>query len=217
MAKLTAPLLSFGARGQIGKTMVTSSWRGIKYARQHVIPTNPQTVAQMFVRNMFAMLREAWKLAPAQITATWDSFAQGRPFTGMNKWVGENVRALNGEADLNNIIFSPGSKGGLPPVGFSAATGATPGAVVGTFTYPDAPPGWTLVGGVVAAIPDSAPDAFFQGPFRATTVVAPAVDGIVTDMGDGVDCQVGGWLVWTKPNGETAYSVSLVDQATSDV
>jgi len=44
MSKLTGPLLSFGARGQIGKAMVTSTWKGVPYARQYVVPANPQTV-----------------------------------------------------------------------------------------------------------------------------------------------------------------------------
>ena len=216
MAKTTAPLLSFGARGQIGKTMVASTWRGVKYMRQHVIPTNPKTTAQMGVRNTFAMLREAWKLAPAQVVNAWNAFAQGRPFTGMNKWVGENIRALNGQIDLNNIIMSPGAKGGLPPIGFSAATGVVAGTIDVTFIYPDEPDGWTLIGASAAALPDAAPDAFFNGPFRAVSIVAPATTGTISDLGSAIPCQVGGWLLWEKPNGETAYSVSIVDQATSD-
>ena len=57
MAKLTGPLLSFGATGQIAKTMVVGTWRGIDYARQYVVPANPRTTAQQANRTRFALLR----------------------------------------------------------------------------------------------------------------------------------------------------------------
>lgn len=217
MAKLTGPLLSFGASGQIGKTLVAGKWRGIPYARQHVIPANPQTVAQQAVRTLFAQLREAWKLAPTEIYDTWNSFAQGRPFLGVNKFVGENIRVLNGEIDFNNMIFSPGSKGGLPPVSFSAVAGGASGEIDFTFVAPAPPSGWVLTSVVAAAFPDQVPGGIFEGPFVGETVAAPALTGTLAGLGSAIDYQVGGWLVWTKPDGTLAYSVGITDQATSAV
>lgn len=217
MAKLIGPLLSFGARGQIGKAMVTSTWRGVDYARQYVIPANPRTVAQTAVRSLFAYLREMWKLAPPEVTAAWNSFASGRPFTGMNKWVGENVRVLNGEVDLINLIGSPGSGGGLPPAAFSAATGAAAGQIAFDFTVPtDIPQGWVLSKSVAVAVPDADPTGIFTGPFVQEVVSVAPWDGILEGLPPGVNCQVMGWLVWEKPNGALAYSVALSDQAVSD-
>ena len=46
MAKLKAPLLSLGAAGQIGKTVVYFGWKGLNVAREYVIPTNPRTALQ---------------------------------------------------------------------------------------------------------------------------------------------------------------------------
>ena len=46
MAKLTAPLFSFGASGAIGKSLVFFPWKGINAVRQFVIPANPKTTAQ---------------------------------------------------------------------------------------------------------------------------------------------------------------------------
>src|SRR5262245_18965190 len=100
MSKTTAPLLSFDAAGSIGKTVVYSRWRGVSYARRHVVPANPNTTAQQEVRSTFALLREMSKLAPTLALAPWDAFAKGRPFTGMNKFVGENVRVLKGAANM---------------------------------------------------------------------------------------------------------------------
>src|SRR5690606_27546113 len=88
MGKTTAPLLSFDASGTLAKTVVYSRWRGISYARRHVIPANPRTIPQQFNRLAFATLREMWKVAPPAAQAPWDAFATGRPFTGMNAFIG---------------------------------------------------------------------------------------------------------------------------------
>jgi hypothetical protein len=211
MAKLTGPLLSFGASGQLGKTMVMAKWRGVPYARQHVVPTNPRTVAQQVVRKTFALLREMWKVAPAPVLDTWNAFAQGRPFLGVNKFVGENVRVLNGEALMTNMILSPGSKGGPGPTSIEAVAGAAPGEIDVDFMIPVAPNGWTLFQVVAAAFHDQIPSDFFTGPFVSAQAAAPATTVTLTGLGAGESCIVGAWLVWTKPDGSKAYSVSLVD------
>lgn len=216
MAKLSGPLLSFGARGQLGKTMVMSKWRGVPYARQHVIPTNPRTTAQQTVRKTFALLREAWKVAPAQVIDVWNTFAQGRPFLGVNKWVGENVRVLNGEMDMTNTIFSPGAKGGPAPATVIIATGGAAGEIDVDWTLPVAPNGWTIFGASIAAVPQQAPDEFFVGPFFGATVAAPALTYTITGLVAGDPYVVGIWLVWTKPDGSKAYSASLTDVANAD-
>lgn len=213
MSKTTAPLLSFGARGQIGKTMVASSWRGVKYMRQHVIPANPRTVAQQAVRSTFALLREMWKIAPAIQTAPWDAFAKGRPFTGMNKFVGENVRVLNGETTMDNFIGSPGSGGGLPPTSI-VLTDATSQVITAAFTNPAAPSGWTLTAAQAVAFKDQDPAGFFTGPYVAAEDTSAPMDTVSLDVGVAGDYQVAGWLKWTKPDGTFAYSVGLTGQVT---
>jgi len=46
MAKLKAPLMSLGAAGAIGKTLVFFGWKGLDVVREYVIPANPKTAAQ---------------------------------------------------------------------------------------------------------------------------------------------------------------------------
>ena len=46
MAKLKAPLLSLGAAGQLGKTLVFFGWKGLNVAREYVVPSNPKTASQ---------------------------------------------------------------------------------------------------------------------------------------------------------------------------
>lgn len=51
MAKLKAPLLSLGASGAIGKTLVFFNWKGLDVVREYVIPSNPKTDAQLLQRS----------------------------------------------------------------------------------------------------------------------------------------------------------------------
>lgn len=216
MAKLTGPLLSFGATGAIGKTLVAAKWRGVPYARQYVKPANPQTTAQQTVRTTFALLREMWKLAPAQMIAAWNAFARGRPFTGMNKLVGENIRVLNGEPDMANFIASPGAAGGLAPLTFVAVTGTVAGSVDCTFTVPATPSGWTLTKAVAIGFVDQDPSGIFQGPIAVGEDASAPYAVTLTGLPAGQNCICCGWLVWTKPDGSLAYSVSLTDAAVAD-
>lgn len=216
MAKVTAPLLSFGARGQIGKTMVNSKWRGINYTRQYVVPSNPNTLAQQGVRKLFAYLREMWKRAPAGVVDPWNAFASGRPFLGVNKFVGENVRILNGESTMDGIIFSPGARGGLPPVGVTVSPGSNPGEIVIAGAAPTAPDGWTFDALCAAACPDGDPTGFFVGPFVYGEDTSSTYSITLSGLGAGTPCQVGVWARWIKPNGDKAYSASQNYQQAAD-
>lgn len=216
MAKINAPLLSLGGKGQIGKGIVFSSWKGIKTARQYTVPANPRTVAQQANRTRFALLREMFKLAPSQVRAPYVAFVRGRPLTPDNKFVGENNRLLNGETDLLLMNMSPGANGGLPAQAVVGAATANPGEVTVTITPPDQlPVGWTIVSCDAAAVIDQDPVGIFTGPFVAgSDDAAPYVvtlDGFPATS----DLVVFGWVVYEKPNGDLAYSVSLADAVTT--
>ncbi|MBA7705777.1 hypothetical protein ES703_114616 [subsurface metagenome] len=67
MAKLKAPLLSLGAQGAIGKTLVFFGWKGLDVVREYVVPANPKTDAQNLQRGYLkacvAMIHYAQGLA----------------------------------------------------------------------------------------------------------------------------------------------------------
>lgn len=46
MAKVTMPLMSGSASGQIAKGIVFAGWKGIQYVRKYVIPANPMSTGQ---------------------------------------------------------------------------------------------------------------------------------------------------------------------------
>lgn len=219
MAKLTGPLLSFGADGQIGKSMVISKWRGITYARRYVIPANPRTTAQQANRTRFAFLREMYKLSPAEVRAPWEAFCTGRPFLPFNKFVGENNRLLAAppaSTDLVPMILSPGALGGLPPISVTATTGSGSGEIDVTIAVTgQLPVDWTVDSVVAAAVPDQDPVGIFSGPFVAGSEANPMNDVVLTGLGSAVPCVAFGWVVYERNDGRLAYSVSLSDEATS--
>lgn len=46
MAKLNAPLFSFGASGAIAKALVYFGWKGLDVVRSYIVPTNPKSKPQ---------------------------------------------------------------------------------------------------------------------------------------------------------------------------
>lgn len=212
MAKVTGGLLSLGAEGTIASTLTFSKWKGRPYARQRVVPANPQSTAQTLTRDIFSNLNAIWKLMPALWVAPWDRFATGQVLTGRNAFVGQNVAVLRGEVDLAKLIFSPGAKGGLP----QDATVFTPaaGQVTVDFTNPTPPSGWTLQAAVAAAIVDGAPESITDFTSSAQEDVSdPFTQVVISGLAAG-DYAVGAWLRWAKPDGSIAYGPSVTSVET---
>jgi len=215
MAKLTGPLLSFGAKGQIGKTLVTADWKGIKYARQYTIPANPQTTEQMKTRNTFSMLNGLWLIAPTLFQAPWTANAVGQKYTNRNKLMAENVGRLRDETDMNNFIGSPGALGGPPVDSIAGSGGTNPGDVGWSATAPVVPTGWTLASVIACAFPDQDPTLPFGGPIVAAEDTSSTYGGTLTGLPAATNCQLVVWPKWTRPDGKTAYGPSLITQQTS--
>jgi len=215
MAKLTGPLLSIGARGAIGKTLVAAEWRGVKYMRQYVIPANPNTTAQQVVRDIFRTLNSAWLISPALTQAPFAANAVGKKYTDRNKYVSENLPAVRGETDMQNFIGSPGALGGPPLEGVAAVAGGLSGEIDVTVTNPTVPTGWTLASVTAMAFPDQDPEVAFGGPIIAGEDLTDPYAITLAGLPAATLCVVSAWPVWTRPDGKTAYGPSLVTTATS--
>lgn len=206
MATITAPLLSFGASGQVGKTQVYSTWRGRPYVRRHVVPANPNSTGQQSTRSVFSFLNSIWKQYPAEAQAPWTLFASGQPLTNRNAFIGQNVKALRPGSTLAAFIGSPGAKGGLAPTGITVTPGT--GQLTVAVTAPTLPTGWTIAKAVAIAIRDGDPHSstFFtttEGE-DASSPYSIVLSSLSTNL-----YRVSAWLVWTKPDGSTAYGLSL--------
>jgi len=212
MAKITGALLSLGGSGTIAKTVTFSKWKGRAYARQRVVPANPNSVSQQLTRNTFSDASNIWKNMGALAIAPWNSFASGQVLTGRNAFMSSYVSFLRSELDRALMIFSPGSKGGVAPVSVSAASGV--GEATVTIVPPTPPTGWTVTSVTAIAIPNVAPDA---GTDFQTVAVSDASDPytpVLTGLTAAVEYVVGGFVVWAKPDGSVAYGPSLNDTVT---
>lgn len=214
MSRLTGPLLSFGARGQIAKTQVYSSWKGIQYARRYVIPAQPPSSDRDKTQNAFRWLQGVYQVSPQAFRAPWETAASGRPLTGRNLWTKRNLPLLREETDNDLMIFSPGAKGGLPAT-FVITSPSTD--IVATPVVPDPlPAGWTIVGAVALAIKAQDPqsDTDYE-MFVSDAATGPAWVATITAPGAG-DYQVGAFFVYQRSTSVTdlAYGPSAAQQNT---
>lgn len=209
MSKVTAPLLSFDARGKIADTMVYSNWRGVPYVRRHVIPGNPKTTAQVLTRDIFRALELRWKQAGPIMRSPWDRFAVGQKFVGRNSYLGKNIAVIRGDANMADYIGSPGAKGGLPPVSMALATAAG-GGIECVVVAPAIPTGWAVVAAQATFLKDQTPEAVVGDIIVEGEDTSDPFSIDVTGLGT-VLYWVQAWIKWTKADGTVAYGPSLAD------
>lgn len=211
MAKTRAPLLAFGASGQIGKTQVYATWRGVPYARQLVKPANPQTAGQVSTRNVFRDLTQLWKLAPSLAQTPWTANAAGRPYTNRNKFLSSNIALLREAADFTDFVGSPGAKGG--PAASAIAGSVTGSDVTITLTAPELPTGWTINMGVAWLIPDVDPQTQTSFTSFAASANASPYAIAINNVGSGKWLATG-WFEYQVNPTTKAYGPSLSTSVT---
>ena len=155
MARVTGPLFSLGASGQIGKALVYSVWKGLPYSRRYVIPENPRTVKQVEVRDIFATLCSIWIRMPLLARTPFDLAVRGMSITNRNSHIGRNAKVLKGQTTLDKYVMSVAGGNALPPENVVV----TPAAKKATITAdaPTLPDGYTLKSIVAALIEDGKP------------------------------------------------------------
>ncbi len=114
MAKVTAPFLSLGASGTVGKTLTAATWKGIAYMRQRVIPQNPRSMDQVAIRDLVTDASVAWKTnatvgmiaIDSAYKLAYDAAAAGFPYSGFNLFMKQTV-ALNGGSSYDGSLAIP--------------------------------------------------------------------------------------------------------------
>jgi len=105
MARVRTPLLSFGARGKLAKTLVYFPWKGIDAVREYVVPTNPRTAAQTSQRGYMTDVVAAWRnyFTAASGREAWDRAAtqDSRPLSGFNLFTSNAVKLAPTDADAS--------------------------------------------------------------------------------------------------------------------
>lgn len=104
MAKLKAPLMSLGATGALGKTLVFFGWKGLNVVREYVVPSNPKTALQVAQRGYVTEIVAAVHAAQAEAANPLDSddqvaysalaSAKGKTMTWFNQVVKIGVDCL---------------------------------------------------------------------------------------------------------------------------
>jgi hypothetical protein len=212
MSRTTAPLLSFGASGQIAKTQVYSTWKGRPYVRRYAIPSNPNTVDQQETRNTFSWLNAVWKYMPAGALDAWNAYATASRFTARNGFIKQNLSNLRSASDLSDFLMSPAAGGGLVAAGISVTPGA--GQLTVTLTAPGLPTGWTISKAIAAALRQQDPQSgvlyTVSSAEDATAPYAPIITGLTASQ----VYVVGAWFEYIKPDGTFAYGPALMSTGT---
>lgn len=196
MSRVTAPLLSFSASGQLAKTMVYAEWKGIPYLRRYVIPANPQSAEQTKTRNAFAWLNNVWRIAPADFLAPWNAAAAGRPVTGRNLIVQHNIPLLRDETVATGMVMSPGAKAGL-----AATVTITPGDDQLTFSAnaPDPlPSGWSVVKLVGVAVKQQNPQSGTDYEITAVSDASDPYSVVMSGLASATAYVAAGWFVYQR-------------------
>lgn len=212
MSKVRAPLLSWGAGGQIAKTQVYSVWKGRPYVRQYVIPANPNTPGQQLTRNAFKYLNRLWSYLPAGALGAWDLYGNNQRYTARNGWLSVNNGALRTKTDLTDLIMSIGAGSGIIAQGMAVVGGA--GTATVTLTAPPLPTGWTITKAWAMAVQSVDPQTSDVYQAVAGSDDAAPYEVALAGLTNGVEYVVGGWFEYLKADGKKAYGISLQDTVT---
>lgn len=208
MAIMTAPILSFNARGAIGKSVVFSGWKGIKTARQYAKPGNPNTVAQQSTRNTFKFVHDLYKWSDARVQAPWLEYAKGKPLTGPTAWAQANIGPLRGETTLANLVLSKSVNGGFPATAITVTPGS--GSLTITSPTPTLPAGWTILAMIGVATLQMAPDVELEAKISFsgeddTSTYSVAITGLTASVP--YECSV--FWKYMAANGSIAFGGSF--------
>lgn len=215
MSKVVAPLLSFEGSGQIAKTQVYSTWKGIPYVRRYTIPANPRSTGQVQTRSVFSWLNFVWRTAPGDFVAPWSAAVVGRPLIDRNLFIKQNLPLLRTAGSLDGMVLSPGAKGGI----VSDIT-ITPGAAQLTFAGADPSPlpaGWTVIALVGAAIKEQDPEADADYEVFTVTDSTTPFSVVMSGLEASTDYAAAGWWVYQRSASLTdlAYSAAQAEIVTT--
>lgn len=197
MARLTGALFSLAASGTIADTLTFARWKGIQYARTRVIPANPNTANQQEVRGVFSTLNEMWKRMPADPRAPWQLAVRGRPLTARNRHIQANVAALQGDANLDDLVMSVATGQAIPPASVGSAE-VPAGSVQLTCVAPTVPVGHTLLHYIAAVVQDGDPSPVLIRTTFTGVAVSPALVITVAVAPASVTYQWGVWCHYER-------------------
>jgi len=142
MVRLYGPLMSLDASGTIADAVTFSKWKGRNYARQRVIPANPQSVLQVAVRQMMKFLSQNWASMSALEKADWDNLGKATSISPFNAYIAFNMlrwRQMKAPSTLTSAL----EVGTLQASGAATAVGGYHQAVL-SFPIAAVNDGWGI-------------------------------------------------------------------------
>ncbi len=115
MAKLDSPFGAKKVSGRIGDGFVMSSWRGIPYIRQFVMPAWRTSQRLDQVRGLFGKQNRRWMYLKESEREAWRVFSERRRFQGLPHAVFASYSRLALDAGLPEPVLPPRSKKPQPP------------------------------------------------------------------------------------------------------
>jgi len=115
MAKLVSPFGAKKVSGRIGDGFVMSSWRGIPYIRQFVMPAWRTSKRLDQVRGLFAQQNRRWMYLKESEREAWRVFCERKRFKGLPHAVFASYSRLALDAGLPEPVHPPRSKAPQPP------------------------------------------------------------------------------------------------------
>lgn len=107
MAKIRNGILG-KAKGKIGG-VVASTWKGVNYVREYVVPANPKTAAQTGVRTNFSSVVAIGRSIKTDIIDTyWKDLVKGKPNSGWAKYIGVNQKRITAARSLTAFALATG-------------------------------------------------------------------------------------------------------------
>lgn len=138
MARVTGPLHSNTASGQLAKTLIFQTYRGRSYAKKYAVPGNTpgfdkpnQSPAQLAVQALTKSLMQHWPEISTEDQATWDALAIPQRIERVNAYLKYNY-ARNAVGLDPTDVYPPGPEY-LPPL--KVVTGEPTPDVTGTWGY----------------------------------------------------------------------------------
>lgn len=84
MAKVTGPLFSVSASGNIKRTLVYTSSKGVAIVKKLTPATDKRSEAQDEQRNLYQFFVGIWNGLTPEQKEPWNTQAKGHPLTGFN-------------------------------------------------------------------------------------------------------------------------------------
>ncbi len=91
MVKIRGSIMSMDAGGTIAGTVTASSWKGRQYLKRKPTPIQPNTGAQISMREMMRLLTVEWDGLSTAEKATWENYPSADDLPPYNHYLAANL------------------------------------------------------------------------------------------------------------------------------